>query len=153
MSYHFIKACPLFYEMFEEEIDYIVSKAKIMVFEKDKFVVREGDEGSELFILLRGHADVVKVIDHEPVVLNQLEKGDVFGEMVIINETTRTADIITTEKCEILCLDYQNIFHLYEKKPKLFALLSFNLSRLLCKRIKGFSNTIIDVSTTSKKAG
>jgi CRP-like cAMP-binding protein len=138
--------------MFEEEIDYIVSRAKILIFEKDKFVVREGDEGAELYILLRGHAEVVKVVDHEPVVLNKLEKGDVFGEMVIINENTRTADIITTDKCEILCLDYQDIFKLYEKKPKLFALLSFNLSRLLVKRIKGFSSTIIDVSTNSKKA-
>ena len=152
MSYRFIKSCPLFYEMFDEEIECVVAQSKILLFEKDKFIVREGDEGSELFILLRGKAEVVKVIDDNSVVLNNLEKGDVFGEMVIINETTRTADIITTDKCEVLCLEYKDIFSLYEKKPKLFALLSFNLSRLLVKRIKGFSGNLINKSIESKKA-
>jgi CRP-like cAMP-binding protein len=95
--------------MFEDEVEYIISKAQIAVYEKDKFIVREGDEGAELFILLSGQADVIKVLDRIHVTLNTLEKGDVFGEMVIINETTRTADIVTKSKCEVLTLKYSDI--------------------------------------------
>jgi CRP-like cAMP-binding protein len=153
MSIHFLKGCPLFYELYEEEIEYIISRAQVAVFEQDKFIVREGDEGSELFILLNGHADVVKVIDHQDVVLNKLEKGDVFGEMVIINETTRGADIVTTSKCEVLALQYDDIMRLYDSKPRIFAVLMFNLSRLLVKRIKDFSKSIVIKNTGLKDAG
>ena len=62
--------------------------------------------------------------------------------MVLLDERTRTADIVASTYTDVLVLDYDAIFGIFKKNPKIFSLLMLNLCRLLAKRLKGASNTI-----------
>ena len=74
--------------------------------------------------------------------LVELKKGDLFGEMVLLDEKTRTADIMATTYTDVLVLSYDVIFGIFKKNPKIFSLLMLNLCRLLAKRLKSSSNEI-----------
>lgn len=133
-----IKSSPLFFELFDEEIDAIVEDCKVLSLEKGDYIFREGDEGNEIYLILAGGAYVQK----GNVKLVELRKGDLFGEMVLLDERTRTADIVSSNYTDVLVLSYNVIFDIFKKNPKIFSILMLNLCRLLSKRLKGSSDEI-----------
>ncbi len=139
----FIKGCPLFYELFDEEVDTILKDCSVACYDAGQAIVKEGDIGKEIYILLSGKASVQKNIANNIIEIAELNKGDVFGELVLINENTRTADVVTKEETDVLVIEYDTIFSLYKKNNKIFSLLVLNLSRLLTQRLKK-SNTIVE---------
>lgn len=133
-----IKGSPLFFELFDEEIESIVEDCGVLNLEDGDYIFKEGDEGNELFLILSGSALVKK----GDVTLVELKKGDLFGEMVLLDERIRTADIVAKTYTDVLVLSYDVIFSIFKKNPKIFSLLMLNLCRLLAKRLKGSSEEI-----------
>lgn len=133
-----IKAAPLFVELYDDEIDAIIEKCSVMSLEEGQFIIKDGEEGDDFFIILTGAAAVKK----GDVVLAELRKGDLFGEMVLLGQNIRTADIIANTYTDVLVMNYSSIFSFYDKHPKIFSLLILNLSRLLTKRLSSANETI-----------
>ncbi len=133
-----IKSSPLFFELFDEEIDSIVQDCQVLSLEEGDYIFKEGDEGNEIYLILTGGAFVQK----GNVKLVELRKGDLFGEMVLLDERTRTADIVSSNFTDVLVLSYDVIFGIFKKNPKIFSLLMLNLCRLMAKRLKGSSDEI-----------
>jgi CRP/FNR family cyclic AMP-dependent transcriptional regulator len=133
-----IKGSPLFFELFDEEIEAIVEDCGVLNLEEGDYIFKEGDEGNEIYLILSGGAFVKK----GPVTLVELKKGDLFGEMVLLDEKIRTADIVASTYTDVLVLSYDVIFNIFKKNPKIFSLLMLNLCRLLAKRLKGSSEEI-----------
>jgi CRP/FNR family cyclic AMP-dependent transcriptional regulator len=133
-----IKSSPLFFELYDEEIDALIADCNVLSLEKGDFIVREGEEGNEIYLILSGGAFVKK----GPVTLVELRKGDLFGEMVLLDERTRSADIVASTYTDVLVLSYDTIFGTFQKNPKVFSMLILNLCRLLAKRLKGSTEEI-----------
>ena len=133
-----IKSSPLFFELFDEEIDEIIQECNVLSIEAGESIIKEGDEGDEIFLILNGGADVMK----GDICLAHLKKGDLFGEMVLLDERTRSADIVSNTYTDVLILSYDVIFGYFQKKPKIFSILILNLCRLLAKRLKGSGEEI-----------
>ena len=74
-----------------------------------------------------------------------LVKGDVFGELVLLDEKIRSADIVSIEVSDVLELSYSQIFSLYEKEPNIFGVLMLNVSRLLAKRLRATNKIIVEL--------
>jgi CRP-like cAMP-binding protein len=149
-----IKSSPLFFELFDQEIEEIIQECNVLSLEQGQAIVQEGDEGDEIFLILNGGADVMK----GDICLAHLKKGDLFGEMVLLDERTRSADIIANTYTDVLILSYDVIFGYFQKKPKIFSILILNLCRLLAKRLKGSGDEIKKLNAKilelgTKKAG
>lgn len=129
---HVVKGCPLFYELYDQEILKIVEHCRVMQAQEGDYIFRQGDEGNEIFLILNGSATVKKG-DFE---LAKLRKGDLFGEMVLLKDNLRKADIYINDFTDVLVMDYPTIFGLYETNNKVFSILMLNLSRLLATRLK-----------------
>lgn len=133
-----IKSSPLFFELFDEEIESIISDCSVLNLEEGDYIFKEGEEGNEIYLILTGCAAVKK----GELTLVELKKGDLFGEMVLLDERTRSADIMATTFTDVLVLSYDVIFGVFKKNPKIFSILMLNLCRLLAKRLKSSSNEI-----------
>jgi CRP-like cAMP-binding protein len=133
-----IKSSPLFFELFDEEIDSLIANCNVLTLEEGEFIVKDGEEGDEIFLILSGGAFVKK----GDVTLVELRKGDLFGEMVLLDQRTRTADIVASTYTDVLVMSYDTIFNTFSKSPKIFSILILNLCRLLAKRLKGSSEEI-----------
>jgi CRP/FNR family cyclic AMP-dependent transcriptional regulator len=143
-----VKGSPLFLELYDDEIMKIVDRCQVLTLQKGDFIFREGDVGDELFIILNGTAHVEK----HGIRLADLKKGDLFGELVLLNENTRSADIVVDNYTDLLIMSYSDIFGLYEHEPKIFSVLILNLARLLTKRLKDSSATIQALNQKLKSA-
>jgi len=67
-------------------------------------VVREGQEGKGLYLILTGEVDVTKVDGSEKVLLATLRAGDCFGEISLIKKSPTTATVTAARHTTILFL-------------------------------------------------
>lgn len=148
-----LKGCPLFYELYDKEIEKIVQYCNVITFKPGDVVVTDGQVGDEIYIVLEGLVTVQKKLETETLTIQDLGAGDVFGEMVLVSEKTRSADIIAHSECSILEIGYNDIFNIFQKEPAIFGLIILNLSRLLAKRLKNSNDMILmlqDVAIINK---
>lgn len=71
-------------------------------FPKNKIIFQEGERSSDVYYILEGSVYVTKKMHDTFKVLTYLDKGDIFGEMGVLEETIRSATIITREDSTFL---------------------------------------------------
>lgn len=85
-------------------------------FQEGEHLMREGEIGTECYIINHGMVEIYKSEGADRVVLGRQSKGDIVGEMALITHEPRSASIVALEDTEVLVLN-----------EKLFAV---NLQRL-----------------------
>ena len=130
-----VKRNSLFYELSDEEIETIISESSIIELEDRSNLVKDGEQGETLFIILSG----VAAVEKNGVELTKLRQGDIIGEFILLNELTRTADIFADGPLTVLSIENSTVFNLYRSNPSIFAILMLNLSRRLMEKLKYFS--------------
>lgn len=152
MATYLLKGCPLFYELYDDEIEHVIDKCNVLSYTMGQDIVAQGEEGHELFVILTGKAELVKKHMDMSIPIGTLVKGDVFGELVLINENIRTASVRALTQCDVLVIDYDTIFSLFEADTKTFAVILLNLARLLTKRLKSTHKLVEDFAKDGTEA-
>ncbi|MBI2518950.1 MAG: cyclic nucleotide-binding domain-containing protein [Bdellovibrio sp.] len=145
-----VRGCSLFHELYDNEVEDIIRRCFVASYVPGQSIIKQGDMGTEICIILSGEAEVV--VDHlkERKTLAKLSKGDIFGELVLINETRRTAHVIASAPTDVLVITYEEFYSFYTKRPEIFSLLVLNVTRLVTKRLKK-ANDLIENLTTAKQ--
>ncbi len=92
-------------------------------------VVEQGAAGTTLFVIETGR---VKIETHtppaDPVILDVLGPGEVFGELALLTRRPRSADVVAIEPCVFLCLDHRDLRAAIERSPAVALALLDNLA-------------------------
>lgn len=112
-------------------------------------IIRSGDTGDEMFVLLSGSAEVRGSDGAEPLAL--LEKGDVFGELGFLAQTPRTAHVVAADDLEVLILTQEFLHKAMEKMPEISLKVLFNLSLVLCGRLKTTTESLLDATAPERR--
>ena len=70
---------------------------------------REGDSGTEMFVIQSGKIRLSRNIRGAEKVLAELPAGEFFGEMSIINDKPRAATAVVVEDAQLLVLDPRTV--------------------------------------------
>jgi len=91
---------PIFSGLDEKRRKSVASEGKELSYKAGDVIVGEGAMGVGFYLMLEGRAEVRK----GSRVLARLERGQFFGEMSLIDEQPRSADVIaaTPTKCWVL---------------------------------------------------
>jgi CRP-like cAMP-binding protein len=93
----------------------------------DRVIVRQGEIGTGFFLIVRGHARVVRDDD----LLAELGPGAFFGELSLVDQQPRIAHVITDEPTDCLAIASWDFETLLESQPRLtLALLRGVVRRL-----------------------
>jgi len=115
---------PLFENMSDEERSAVVGQMVLETFENDEIVIREGDVGSSLYVIVTGEVKVFgKNPRGEPVYLAALKEGDFFGEVSVLTGKPRTATISAAVRSELLRLDKESLDVVIERHPRVRQIL------------------------------
>lgn len=95
-----LKETPLFAKTNERSLESMIKSAVTKTVSPGDKVVQEGQGGVGFYLILDGKAEVIK----DGVKLAELESGNFFGELGVIDGQVRTADVVavTETKCWIL---------------------------------------------------
>ena len=90
------------------------------VFAAAEPVIRQGDAGESMFVILSGRVEVtVRDQDGPEVRLAELTAGDFFGEMSLITGAPRVATVTATEETRVMEVSKDSFRHVLEARPEL----------------------------------
>ena len=87
-----LEGIALFERLSPRERAEVARQADEIDVEAGKRLVSEGRFGYEFFVIENGTAEVVRAGEH----IADLGPGDFFGEMALLGDTTRNADVVTS---------------------------------------------------------
>ncbi|MBW2545178.1 MAG: MMPL family transporter [Deltaproteobacteria bacterium] len=127
----------LFRDLRAWQIKKIVLLGKVLSSEAEDLAVVQGEEGSSMYLLLEGRAEVV-VRDRKAgkdFFLANLNPGDVFGEIALVEPGPRSADVRALEPIKYLEIDWNSLKRIQRIYPRIASRLFLNLSRILGGRL------------------
>jgi CRP-like cAMP-binding protein len=71
-------------------------------YEPGQAVFHQNELGDRLYIILKGRCEVVRAVNGTEQKVAELGPGDYFGEMALLNETTRAATVRVLESLDVL---------------------------------------------------
>ena len=95
----------IFQDLKEKELSILKNRMERKEFPKGTIIFQEGDEGKEMYIVLSGSIGIsVRLPDSTELPLAQIQAGNFFGEMSIIEQAPRSATCRTLEDSVLLTL-------------------------------------------------
>jgi len=118
----------MFQSLDQNQIEEIVTHIRLARFAKEEVIIRRGDPGKNLYIILTGKVEVLR---EKNIRIAELGKGDVFGEMSLLSGDPVGADIKVIEDTKVIYLQSRSFRKILHKFPSL----QLYLARLLSKRL------------------
>ena len=109
----------------------VMQVAEVLSFEPGQIVVREGDRGDELFIVLSG---LVRILRGDAV-LSEVGPGEHFGEMALIRSMPRSATVSAVEQSELIAVRRADFFEILRKEHELAVKLLWQFLGVLADRL------------------
>lgn len=102
-----------------------------------KVIFREGDPGNKLYFILSGVIQIEKVVDEaNSTRLARLGRGELLGEISVLDRSPRTATATSFLDAELLTLTRQQIDTIAGTHPKIAAKFFLGISQSLSKRLR-----------------
>jgi CRP/FNR family transcriptional regulator, cyclic AMP receptor protein len=106
---------PLFAQLSGPQRDRLLEQHRPVSFPADQVLVLEQDESQGLILFRHGIAKVRQFNEEgEETVLSLLGPGDICGEMAMLHDGRRTADVVTLTACEAVllrCGPFRELLH------------------------------------------
>jgi len=122
----------LFAEMDDKEISDLSNLAQTKKLDKDTTIFHAGDPADAVYVVASGRVKVVTTSsDGKEFILTVLGAGQVFGEMALLESTTRSASVVTLSAVEVLVINRSDFQRLLDSNPRISQRLMAILSRRL----------------------
>jgi len=108
-----LKKVPIFGSLDKSSLNEIVETSSIEIFKAGAKIATKGAEGTSFYLILDG---VVEVRLSRRIVA-KLARGEFFGEMSILDEEPRSADVIAIEETRCLAITRPSFKALLESNP------------------------------------
>jgi CRP/FNR family transcriptional regulator/CRP/FNR family cyclic AMP-dependent transcriptional regulator len=127
-----LERVPLFSGLSHDALENLLSATSRKSYPKDSVIVAENEVGETLYMILVGKVKVTNIgPDGKEVILSVLGPGEFFGEMALLDEEPRSANVVSMEKTEMMLLRRKEFMALLENNQeilsKLLAVLSARL--------------------------
>lgn len=128
-----LKTVSIFSELTDEERSSVAGFTREERFRKRRVIVKEGDEGDKLYIIVSGRAVVTKksLKDRDNVVM-ALGPGECFGEMALIDEQPRSATVKALEDVTLLSIGKVNFRDMIRSHPDV----ALSIIKLFARRLR-----------------
>jgi serine/threonine protein phosphatase PrpC len=129
---------PLFARLTERELLRVMQAVQVREFRDGEVVIREGDKGDELFIVLEGK---VRVSRGEQL-LTQLGQGEHVGEMALIRSVPRSASVTAVGAAELIAIRRADFFEILRKEHEVAVKMLWQFLGVLADRLDRTSSEL-----------
>lgn len=115
-------------------------------------IVRQGDPGDAMFLLLQGEVRVRIMIGGKESTLATLSNGEFFGEISLFDHGPRSADIVANEESILLRISASSFQKVIDEAPELAAPFLYAVGKTLTGRIRADNKRFRDTIAFSRTA-
>ncbi len=139
-----------FFSMFENDMEVLGKIASMCTrrqYRKGKVIIREGDYGDELFIILNGEIDIIKnTLQNEQYTVTTLsaDLGSInVGEIALIDNDRRSASVVAQTDCECLVINRDDFIKFGDENPVAGLAITRAVASQLCANLRKSNTDII----------
>ncbi len=129
---------PLFARLSDRELLRVMQAVQVRECKDGDVVIREGDKGDELFIVLEGH---VRVSRGEQT-LTLLGPGEHVGEMALIRSVPRSATVTAVGAAELIAIRRGDFFEILRKEHEVAVKMLWQFLGVLADRLDHTSSEL-----------
>src|SRR5205809_546535 len=130
------RTIPLFAGLRAAQARIVVLMGELRHFAPGATIVRRGEIGAEMYVVIGGKTEVFVGEGAGRQRINELERGDVFGEMGLVRHAERTADVVASGDVDVLALDEHFLRRIKNRYPRIASQVFLNLTRLLSDHLQ-----------------
>lgn len=134
------KQLPLFSGLGESQISRLEQLGETLSLSAGSYVLREGEQSLDVFIILSGRAQVTKGAAN--LRIGTLGPGAIIGEIALIERSARSASVQAIDDLQLFVLRESRFID----RPELadiYPIVMRNVSRELCERVRKQSDTTV----------
>jgi len=145
-----LRKIPLLANLTDEEILRVKGDLRFRQYAKRDVVLHKGGHGDGLLFLLSGQLQVVDITeDGRAIGLRMLAPGDFFGEIALINNTTRSASVVAMTDVLVAFLPAPTAMHLFSHSPTVARQMLQHLAQKI-QRDSEF-RALLSINNTAKR--
>jgi CRP/FNR family cyclic AMP-dependent transcriptional regulator len=128
-----IKNNELFYGFTDGEIALLAHQSKLKKFKKDVFIIQEGENSHEMFLIKQGKVNVMlNNANGKELILSTYHEGDLFGELSLLDGRPRSANVVALENCQLLVVHKQDFYDIITNNTQA----ALQIINYLCHKIR-----------------
>ena len=129
-----LRDIPILKSMSKEDLRGILTMSKLVTYEEEEYIIREGQYDNWIYFLLSGKVGIHK---QGEIIATLQRLGDLFGEMGVIDGSPRSASIIALAETTCLCIDASYVDRLEGGSKIIFSSILYRIfSEILANRLR-----------------
>lgn len=145
-----LRKIPLLADLSDEELVPVKQELRFRHHAKREIVLQKGGHGDGLLFLLSGQLQVIDITeDGRAIGLRMLAPGDFFGEIALINNSTRSASVVALTAVVVAFLPASTAMHLFSHSPSVAKLMLRHLAQKI-QRDSEF-RALLSINNTAKR--
>jgi serine/threonine protein phosphatase PrpC/CRP-like cAMP-binding protein len=129
---------PIFSRLSERELLRVMQVVEVRLYKDGDVVIREGDKGDELFIVLDGKVRIAR----GDQVITHLGPGEHVGEMALIRSVPRSATVSAVGEAELVSIRRQDFFEILRKEHEVAVKMLWQFLGVLADRLDQTNNQL-----------
>ena len=125
-----------------EVVRHIASHGAELHLVRNDVLFREGDVADSLYLVVSGRVAIAieNPIDHRETVVALMDAGDLFGEMSMLDEGSRSAQARALEPSVVFAVPFDPVVKAFRSDPALL----WGVTRLLASRLRVMDEALAD---------
>jgi CRP-like cAMP-binding protein len=137
MDLSLIKKAAIFADLEENELERVAEICNEQQFKFGKTIFKEDEPGNRLYIIAQGEVRISRNVPGSgEEALAVLKSGACFGEMAVLDRSTRSTDAIANTDCVLLTITRSDFEMLLDFDRELGYKVLWSVVRLLCDRLR-----------------
>ena len=133
-----------FAEFSREDVDMLSEYMHVYHAEPDQEIIREGEKGDYMMLIIRGEVDIYKTnLMGARQLMTSVGSGMTLGEMSMIDGEPRFATCIALKETTFGVLTRENMVQIILEKPSVGAKILIKLVTMLSQRLRHTSATLL----------
>ncbi len=137
-----LRALPLFSELTDATLDFLISHSADIRLLQGGYVLHEGETHRALFVLVSGRLDVTKFVDGEERVIGTRDPGETFGELPLILDAPLAASFRATQDARVMRVEARDFHTVTASAPRLLS----SVEAATASRVEGLAELVASPS-------
>ena len=160
LSLDMLRRIPLLHNLNESEFRQMADVFRMRNFAPDEYVIRQGDQSRDLWIVVEGQCEVVRRLSpakriisrSESLVLAVLEPFQHFGEMSFFHPAPHSADVRARGPLQLLQITHADYADMIQEGIWAAFKLAYNVVQQLAERLRRMDEWVAELANNPQAA-
>jgi len=117
------------------------------VYQDGEVIIGEGEPGDRMYVIQSGRVAVTRRVHDKDILITELGKEDIFGEMALFDRSPRSATVRAIGRVRALSVDKRTLLYRVHDDPSL----AYRILQQMSRRIRAIDSELAELKETANQ--